>query len=108
VLSPVVTPFRADYSADADRLIRHCRWLVRNNVGSAVFGTNSEGNSLSVEERMTLLDRLIDAGIDPAQLLPGTGCCALSEFRAAIGIRSQARLRQRADAAAILLQGDCR
>lgn len=79
VLSPVVTPFRADYSADADRLIRHCRWLVRNNVGLAVFGTNSEGNSLSVEERMMLLDRLIEAGIDPARLLPGTGCCALSD-----------------------------
>jgi 4-hydroxy-tetrahydrodipicolinate synthase len=79
VLSPVVTPFRADYSADADRLIRHCHWLVRNNVGLAIFGTNSEGNSLSVEERMMLLDRLIDAGIDPARLLPGTGCCALSD-----------------------------
>ncbi len=79
VLSPVVTPFRSDYSPDADRFVRHCRWLVGNNVGLAVFGTNSEGNSLSVEERMTLLDSLLDAGIDPARLLPGTGCCALSD-----------------------------
>jgi 4-hydroxy-tetrahydrodipicolinate synthase len=79
VLSPVVTPFRSDYSPDADRFVRHCRWLTSNNVGLAVFGTNSEGNSLSVEERMTLLDSLLDAGIDPARLLPGTGCCALSD-----------------------------
>jgi 4-hydroxy-tetrahydrodipicolinate synthase len=79
VLSPVVTPFRADYAPDADRLIRHCRWLLRNNVGLAVFGTNSEGNSLSVEERMELLDRLIEAGINPDRLLPGTGGCALSD-----------------------------
>ncbi len=79
VLSPVVTPFRANYAPDADRLIRHCRWLLRNNVGLAIFGTNSEGNSLSVEERMELLDRLIEAGIDPDRLLPGTGGCALSD-----------------------------
>jgi 4-hydroxy-tetrahydrodipicolinate synthase len=79
VLSPVVTPFRADYAPDADRLIRHCRWLLRNNVGLAIFGTNSEGNSLSVEERMELLDRLIEAGIDSDRLLPGTGGCALSD-----------------------------
>jgi 4-hydroxy-tetrahydrodipicolinate synthase len=79
VLSPVVTPFRADYSPDADRFIRHCRWLVSNHVGLAVFGTNSEGNSLSVEERMVLLDSLVEAGVDPARILPGTGCCALSD-----------------------------
>jgi 4-hydroxy-tetrahydrodipicolinate synthase len=79
VLSPVVTPFRPDYSPDADRFIRHCQWLVSNHVGLAVFGTNSEGNSLSVKERMVLLDSLIEAGIDPARILPGSGCCALSD-----------------------------
>ena len=63
VLSPVVTPFLPDYAPDADRFIRHCRWLVSNHVGLAVFGTNSEGNSLSVEERMVLPDSLVEAGI---------------------------------------------
>ncbi len=79
VLSPVVTPFRPDYSPDVERFVRHCRWLLSHNVGLAVFGTNSEGNSLSVEERMTLLERLVEAGIDPARMMPGTGCCALSD-----------------------------
>jgi 4-hydroxy-tetrahydrodipicolinate synthase len=79
VLSPVVTPFKSDYSPDAERFVRHCRWLISNNVGVAVFGTNSEGNSLSVEERMTLLESLVEAGIDPARMMPGTGCCALSD-----------------------------
>src|SRR5580700_8894187 len=79
VLSPVVTPFRADYSPDAERFLRHCRWLVSNNVGLAVFGTNSEGNSLSVEEREELLEKLVQAGVDPARMMPGTGCCALSD-----------------------------
>ena len=77
VLSPVVTPFKSDYSPDADRFVRHCHWLSSSNVGLAVFGTNSEANSLSVEERMMLLERLVEAGIDPMRMMPGTGCCSL-------------------------------
>ena len=79
VLSPVVTPFKADLAPDADRFIRQCRWLLSQNVGLAVFGTNSEANSLSTEEKIELLDRLVAAGIDPARMMPGTGCCALTD-----------------------------
>ena len=79
VLSPVVTPFAPDLSPDADRFVRQCRWLVSQNVGLAVFGTNSEANSLSVEEKVDLLDRLVGAGVDPARMMPGTGCCALPD-----------------------------
>ena len=79
VLSPVVTPFSDDLSPDAERFVRHCRWLVANNVGLAVFGTNSEANSLSVGERMELLEKLVEGGIDPARMMPGTGCCALTD-----------------------------
>src|SRR2546428_7979616 len=79
VLSPVVTPFKADLSPDPDRFVRHGRWLLSQNVGLAVFGTNSEANSLSVEEKVELLDRLVGAGIDPARMMPGTGCCALTD-----------------------------
>jgi 4-hydroxy-tetrahydrodipicolinate synthase len=79
VLSPVVTPFKADLSPDPDRFIRQCRWLLSQNVGLAAFGTNSEANSLSVEERIELLDQLVGAGIDPARMMPGTGCCALPD-----------------------------
>ena len=79
VLCPVVTPFNDDLSPDADRLIRQCKWLLTQNVGLAVFGTNSEANSLSLEEKMLLLDRLVEAGIDTNRMMPGTGCCALPE-----------------------------
>lgn len=79
VLSPVVTPFTAELAPDADRLIRHCRWLIENDVGLAVFGTNSEGNSLAVEEKIELLDSLIAAGIDPQRMMPGTGACAMPD-----------------------------
>jgi 4-hydroxy-tetrahydrodipicolinate synthase len=79
VLSPVVTPFKADLSPDGERFVRQCRWLLSQNVGLAVFGTNSEANSLSVEEKVELLDRLVAAGLDPARMMPGTGHCALTD-----------------------------
>jgi len=79
VLCPVITPFDGNLSPNPDRLIRQCRWLLSQNVGLAVFGTNSEANSLSLEEKMMLLDRLVDAGIDTNRMMPGTGCCALTE-----------------------------
>ena len=79
VLSPVVTPFKADLAPDPDRFVRQCRWLLSQNVGLAVFGTNSEANSLSVDEKLDLLDRLVAAGLDPARMMPGTGHCALSD-----------------------------
>lgn len=79
VLSPVVTPFDADLKPDARRLARHCRWLLDNGVGLAIFGTNSEANSMSVAEKLVLLDHLVEAGLDPARMMPGTGCCALTD-----------------------------
>jgi 4-hydroxy-tetrahydrodipicolinate synthase len=79
VLSPVVTPFKADLSPDPERFVRQCRWLLSQDVGLAVFGTNSEANSLSVDEKIELLDRLVAAGLDPARMMPGTGCCALPD-----------------------------
>lgn len=79
VFAPVITPFKPDLSPDAARLVRHCRWLLANDVGLAVFGTNSEGNSLSVDERIGLLDALVDAGLDPARMMPGTGCSAFTD-----------------------------
>jgi len=45
------------------RLLAHCRWLISQGSGLAPFGTTSEANSLSVDERIALLDRLIEGGI---------------------------------------------
>jgi 4-hydroxy-tetrahydrodipicolinate synthase len=79
VLAPVVTPFDERFNPDGDRLVAHCKWLISQNCGLAVFGTNSEGNSLSVEEKIGLLDALFAAGIEGTSLMPGTGCCALTD-----------------------------
>jgi len=79
VLAPVVTPFGADLSADKERFIEHCQWLLSQNCGLAVFGTTSEANSLAAEERSTLLDKLVASGVDTARLMVGTGCCSITE-----------------------------
>ena len=79
VLSPVITPFTSDLAPDPQRFIAQCQWLLSQNCGLAVFGTNSEANSLSVNERIALLEALVAADVDPARMMPGTGCCALTD-----------------------------
>jgi len=79
VLAPVAMPFKADLSPDSERFVAHCRWLLSQNCGLAPFGTTSEANSMSAEERTALLDALVAAGIDPSRMMPGTGCCSITE-----------------------------
>ena len=106
VLVPVLTPFRADLSVDEERFVDHCRWLLAEGAdGLAVFGTTSEANSLSLAERTKLLERLIEHGIPPGVLMPGTGCCAFPDTVALTRHAVRARVLRRPDAAAVLLQG---
>src|SRR5881394_3458106 len=79
VLSPVVTPFDRELRPDGARLVNHCRWLLGQGVGLAVFGTNSEANSMSVAEKIALLDTLVAADVPPTRMVPGTGACAFPD-----------------------------
>ncbi len=80
VLVPVLTPFARSGEPDAGRFIDFCRFLLDQGAdGLAIFGTTSEANSMSGAERMELLDRLIDAGIPAARLMPGAGACSVTE-----------------------------
>lgn len=79
VYAPVVTPFHANLDPDTERFVAHCRWLVDNGAGLAIFGTNSEAASLSVAERLALTDALLAAGVPAAKLMPGTGSSSLTD-----------------------------
>ena len=75
VLAPVITPFNDTLQPDSKRFTKHCNWIVSQGVNLAVFGTNSEANSLNLAEKIHLLEELVTSGVNPAKLMPGTGCC---------------------------------
>ena len=80
VWSPVLVPMGDDFSIDMERFLDHARWLLDQGChGLALFGTTSEANSFSLEERMQVLEAALAAGIDPQQIMVGTGCCALPD-----------------------------
>lgn len=80
VLVPVLMPFGPDLSPDVDKFVAFCRWLLAEGAnGLAVFGTTSEATSLSLAERKTLLEALVDSGVSPARLMPGTGLSSFTE-----------------------------
>lgn len=91
---PAATPFREDLSIDMERYLAFCHELLRDGAhGLAVLGTTSEANSLDFEERKTVLEKLVASGINPAQLLPGTGAASfgdavkLTQHAAELGVK---------------------
>lgn len=80
IFAPVLTPFHEDLSVDKGRFLALCRRLLDEGChGLVLFGTTSEANSLSLEERIALLDVLVDGGVDADKLIVGTGLCAFPE-----------------------------
>ena len=80
VIAPVLTPMRGDLSPDPERLAAHCRRLLGDGChGLVLFGTTGEANSLSVDERIALLEAVAADGLDPATLIVGTGMCAVPD-----------------------------
>ena len=80
VFAAVLTPLDGDLAPDRAAIARHCRWLRDNGCdGLSVLGTTGEANSFTVDERVRLLEDLIEDGIPGNVLLPGTGCCALPD-----------------------------
>jgi 4-hydroxy-tetrahydrodipicolinate synthase len=79
VLAPVISPFNAQGRIDVPKLLKQCQWLRSNDVGVAIFGTNSESNSISSIEKMEVLEKLVAGGLDPKIMMPGTGACSVAE-----------------------------
>ncbi|MEJ2273746.1 MAG: dihydrodipicolinate synthase family protein [Woeseiaceae bacterium] len=74
VIVPMLTPFDGDASIAHDLYVRHARWLFeQGSAGIAPFGTTGEALSVGVDERIVALEGLVDAGIDPQRMIPGTG-----------------------------------
>lgn len=80
VWCPTLMPLDADLNPDTAKYIEHCRWALDEGChGLVMFGTTGEANSFSVDERISLLDAAIDAGIPAERMMVGTGCAALPD-----------------------------
>jgi len=74
VIAPILTPFNDDRSIAIDLYVAHARWLFEQGcAGIAPFGTTGEALSVGIDERIDAIRALLDGGIDPACVIPGTG-----------------------------------
>ena len=79
VLTPVVTPFDSALRPDAKRLIRQCRWLLTRTSGSRYSAPTPKRTRSRCRRSARCSTPMIDAGLPPARMMPGTGCSALTE-----------------------------
>ncbi len=80
VFCAAATPLDADLTPDSGMLVEHChRLLAAGCDGIALLGTTGEANSFSVDERKAILEAMVEGGIAPDKLLPGTGVAAIPE-----------------------------
>ncbi|MCG6929957.1 MAG: dihydrodipicolinate synthase family protein [Desulfofustis sp.] len=80
VMTPILTPFNDDFTIAFDLYVEHAKWLLDQGIHYiSPFGTTGEALSVTVDERIAAVEALIDGGIDPALLMPGTGLCNLAD-----------------------------
>lgn len=80
VYAAALTPMTADLAPDLKLIVAHNRWLLANGCdGVAPLGTTGEANSLTLDERLSILDALADAGITGSQMIAGVGSCAFPD-----------------------------
>lgn len=74
VLVPLLTPFGDDMTVATDLYVAHAeRLLEQGCAGLVPFGTTGEALSVGIDERIAAIRALVDAGIDPSLMIPGTG-----------------------------------
>ena len=80
LIAPILTPFNDDMSVATDLYVEHARSLLDQGcVALAPFGTTGEATSVAARERIAAIKALIAAGVDPKQLIPGTGLTSLED-----------------------------
>ena len=80
VLSPLLTPFENDLAIATDLYVEHAhRLLEQGCAGLVPFGTTGEALSVGIDERIAAISSLVDAGVDPACMIPGAGVSNLTD-----------------------------
>ena len=80
LIAPILTPFDNQLKVEQTMYNELAKSLIENGCsGLAPFGTTGEALSLGNKERMNALEALINSGIKPEILIPGTGLCNLPD-----------------------------
>ena len=80
LIAPILTPFNDDLSVAASLYAAHAKRLLNQGcAGIAPFGTTGEALSVGIDERIAAIQDLIDSGIDPARIIPGTGLSNIAD-----------------------------
>lgn len=81
IYAAAISPFRADRSLDAAKLVRYCQYLISDGGcdGVAPTGTTGEGNSISFRQKLALPEAFAEAAFDPQRAIFGTGACAIQD-----------------------------
>jgi len=84
VYAASITPVDAAGEPDGERLIQHCRWLMKQGLtGVAPLGTTGEGNSLPLAFRQRVPGLFRDASFPSNKVIFGTGSCSTGDAIAA-------------------------
>jgi len=80
-----LTPLQSDLRADADRLYAHLRNLsARGAHRFVLFGHAGEGASFSTEEKLAVLQAVLEHGMEPENLMLGVQTSSLTEAAAIV------------------------
>jgi len=80
LIAPILTPFNDDGSIATDLYVAHAQRLFEQGcAGIAPFGTTCEALSVGIDERIAAIGALVDAGIDPTRMIPGTGLTSIAD-----------------------------
>ncbi len=84
VYAAALSPFAADGTLDAAKLVAYSGWLVTQGGcdGVAPTGTTGEANSIPFHERLALPATFAGSGLDADQVIFGTGACAAADATA--------------------------
>jgi 4-hydroxy-tetrahydrodipicolinate synthase len=73
VYSAVLTPFNKDLTIDKKLFISHCEFLLNNKINLAPLGTTGEANSISISEKIDLINTISKSDIPKEKIIIGTG-----------------------------------
>ena len=80
LIAPILSPFDDNLNFDQNLYNELAKKLLETGCsGLAPFGTTGEALSVSNNERKAALEGLVNFGIDPNKLIPGTGLCNLPD-----------------------------